>query len=141
MVDVCAQPLMNDGWYLMKGELVDGSIVNLWEPGEPLPETKPASVLHAYRNERWRRYLMSLLEPTYTPTLRDCADWLKRRWNEQYSGGKPERKVKSVEIIYYLEETVPPDRIAPDVTPMILWQTGYESLLKPSDEEDGAGGT
>lgn len=133
------QPLMNDGWYLMKGELVDGSTVNLWEPGKPLPQTKPASVLHAYRNERWRRYLMSLLDPMYTPTLRECAHWLKQRWNEQYSGGKPERKVKSVEIIYYLEETVPPDRIAPEVTPMVLWKTGYESLLKPSDDTDGEG--
>lgn len=134
------QPMMNDGWYAMKGVLVDGSIVNLWEPGKPLPETKPASVLNAYRNERWRRYLMSLWEPMYTPTLRECADWLKQRWNEQYSGGDPERKVKSVEIIYYLEETVPPDRIAPEVTPMILWKTGYESLLKRSDDGDGAGG-
>jgi hypothetical protein len=133
------QPMMNDGWYVMKGVLKDGSIVNLWEPGEPLPLTKPASVLETYRNERWRRYLMSLWEPMYTPTLRECAQWLEQRWNEQYSGGKPERKVKNVEIIYYLEETLPPDRISPSVTPMILWKTGYEALWAPTEAADGAG--
>lgn len=130
------QPMMNDGWYAMKGVLEDGSTVNLWSPGEPLPIKKPPSVLDTYRNQRWRRYLMSLWEPYYAPYVRDLSHWLQRRWDEQYSEGKPERKVKSVEIIYYIEETPPPDQISTHITPMILWKSEYEAFMAPP----GAGG-
>ncbi|HEV3004582.1 MAG TPA: HTTM domain-containing protein, partial [Pirellulales bacterium] len=42
------RPLRDDGWYVMKGKLRDGSVVNLWEPGEPLPFKKPPLVSDTY---------------------------------------------------------------------------------------------
>ena len=125
------QPLTYDGWFVMKGVLEDGSEVNLWSPDEPLPLTKPASVRETYRNQRWRRFLMFLWEPDYTEVLRDTARWLQRRWDERYSQGQPGRKVKSVEIVYYVEETLPPGSASPLVTPMILWKSEYEAFLPP----------
>ncbi|HUY87672.1 MAG TPA: HTTM domain-containing protein [Pirellulales bacterium] len=125
-------PMTCDGWFVMKGFLEDGSVVNLWAPDEPLPLTKPASVAETYRNQRWRRFLMYMWEPYYADSLRDLAHWLQRRWDERYSQGRPGRKVKSVEIMYYIEETLPPGSVSPLITPMILWKSEYEEFVPPN---------
>jgi len=121
-------PMTNDGWYVLKGVLEDGSVVNLWAPGEPLPAAKPKQVGATYRNQRWCRYLMCLMEPTYDIFLPDFAHWLQRRWDERYAAGRPENRVKSVEIIYQLEETPAPDDVRPTVMPVILWKSEYEAF-------------
>jgi hypothetical protein len=121
-------PMTNDGWYVLKGVLEDGSVVNLWAPGEPLPTAKPKRVSATYLNQRWCRYLMCLWEPTYDIFLPDFAHWLQRRWDERYAEGQPGKKVKSVEIIYRLEETPPPGEVRHAVTPMILWKSEYEAF-------------
>lgn len=125
-------PMTCDGWFVMKGFLEDGSVVNLWSPDEPLPVAKPDSVAATYINQRWRRFLMCMWEPYYSDSLRDLAHWLQWRWDERYSLGQPGRKVKSVEIMYYIEETLPPGTVSPMITPMILWKSEYEEFLPPN---------
>ena len=53
-------PRIEDGWIVMKGTLRDGSEVNLWEPGHPLPWDKPRLVSAMFPSSRWRRYLENL---------------------------------------------------------------------------------
>ena len=118
------QPMIDDGWYEMKGVLADGSVVNLWQPDQPLPTRKPASVAATYRNQRWRKYLLDIRIKwdAYRPQL---ADWLRRRWDDDFSGGLPERRVQRIEIVYHLEETLSPDRSSTLVVPEITYQADY----------------
>jgi hypothetical protein len=117
-------PMIDDGWYEMRGVLVDGSVVNLWQPDEPLPTRKPANVAATYRNRRWQKYLIELRRgwATFIP---EFADWLHRRWNQRYAGDSPERRLKHVEIIYHIEQTTSPDRSSSLIVPEIVFESDY----------------
>ena len=52
-------PLTNDGWYILKGQLIDGSEVKLF-PSGPLDESKPEQVSDLYVDQRWRKYMRNL---------------------------------------------------------------------------------
>jgi hypothetical protein len=128
------RPLRDDGWYVMKGKLRDGSIVNLWEPGEPLPFKKPPLVMPTYHGERWCNYLLAIWRPSGGLYRGDLSRWLKRRWNAKYALGDYEREVESLEIIFQLEETPPPGMAQSVVKTHILWKSQYEDELKAADE-------
>ncbi len=122
-------PMTSDGWFVMKGVLADGAVVNLWQPGEPLPRRKPASVRNTFRGRRWAKYLQNLLSDDYGVYTPGLADWLRRRWNQEFAGNSPDRRVRSVEIVYQIKETLSPGRKSTLVTPYILWRSHDE----PSD--------
>lgn len=117
-------PIMEDGWYEMRGVLVDGSVVNLWQPDEPLPARKPANVAATYRNRRWQKYLIELRRGWAT-FLPEFGDWLRRRWNEDDAGDSRQRQVKRIEIIYHLEPTLSPERSSSLIVPEIVFEADY----------------
>ncbi|HEX5446248.1 MAG TPA: HTTM domain-containing protein [Pirellulales bacterium] len=119
-------PMTSDGWFVMKGVLADGAVVNLWQPGEPLPWRKPASVRTTFRGRRWAKYLQNLLSDEYGVYIPGLAAWLRRRWNQEFAGNSPDRRVRSVEIVYQIEETLSPGRKSSLVTPYILWRSHDE---------------
>ncbi|HEV3021588.1 MAG TPA: HTTM domain-containing protein [Pirellulales bacterium] len=128
------RPLRDDGWYVMKGKLRDGSIVNLWEPGKPLPFKKPPLVMPTYHGERWCNYLLAIWRPSGAVYRNELSQWLKRRWNAQYAQGDPQREVESLEIIFQLEETPPPGTAQSLVKTYFLWKSQYEAEWKgPGD--------
>jgi hypothetical protein len=118
-------PPREDGWYEMRGTLVDGSVVNLWEPDRPLPHDKPSDVRATYGNRRWQKYLMEIRRgwAWYVP---DFADWLRRRWNERYAGDAPERRLKRMEIIFHLKDTLSPGLISTLVVPETVFEADYD---------------
>lgn len=123
-------PMTSDGWFVMKGVLADGAVVNLWQPGEPLPWRKPAMVRATFRGRRWAKYLQNLLTDEYGMYIHGLADWLRWRWNHEF-GDSPDRRVRSVEIVYQIEETLSPGRKSNLVTPYILWRDNDEAADPP----------
>lgn len=119
-------PMTSDGWFVMKGVLADGTTVNLWSPDEPLPWRKPALVRGTYRGRRWAKYLQNLLTDQWGVHIDGLADWLRRRWDREFADERPERRVRSVEIVYQIEETLGPGRKSNLVTPYILWRETHE---------------
>jgi hypothetical protein len=106
-------PRMDDGWLVMKGTLRDGTEVNLWEPGRPLPWEKPRLVSAMYPSMRWRNYLVGLSNDRFAFHRQHLANWLQRRWDREYSNGREEKTVATVELIYQLEVTPPPGEPIP----------------------------
>jgi uncharacterized membrane protein YphA (DoxX/SURF4 family) len=119
-----------DGWYEMRGVLADGSLVNLWEPDRPVPHDKPSDVRATYGNRRWQRYLTEIRRgwAWYVP---EFADWLRRRWNDCYAGDVPGRRLKRMEIIYHIENTLPPGRTSTLIVPEVLFEADYSSPGTP----------
>ncbi|HEX7376946.1 MAG TPA: HTTM domain-containing protein [Pirellulales bacterium] len=114
-------PITEDGWYEMRGVLADGSEVNLWEHDQPPPRRKPPNVAQTYRNRRWRKYLLGL-RVYWTPFVPEFVAWLTRQWNDEYAGEAPQRRVRHVDIIYHIEETLSPDRRSTLIVPEIVFE-------------------
>ena len=119
-------PRTEDGWYIMRGTLRDGSIVNLWQPDVSLPVEKPASVSDTYLTQRWRKYLDNLTRPADEHYHRYFGNWLRRRWNQRSSSGKRQREVVKIELIYRLEHTPEPGEPFPELKSVPLWTMDYE---------------
>ncbi len=132
------RPARADGWCLMRGVLMDGTEVNLWQPEQPLPFTKPTSVRRQFPNHRWRKYVVHLCWDADGEQLSCFSDWLSWRWNLFYSNGQPERQVRMVEIVFYHEETPPPGEPAKPVQAFLLWNWDYlEGRTLMPDGEPG----
>jgi hypothetical protein len=74
-------PLTYDGWYVIEGELRDGTHVNVLHPESPVSYEKPASIADQYKDERWRKYLMNLSLAQYNAYRLYYGRYLCRSWN------------------------------------------------------------
>lgn len=126
-------PHREDGWPVLRGTLRDGSEVNLWEPGRELPWDKPASVSGLYHNQRWRRYLESLMMESCALNRPNFADWLQTRWNERFAQGNTAKEVAKVEILRRLETTPPPGEPFPVPETAVLWTKQYGHTVQAPD--------
>jgi hypothetical protein len=132
--DMFSPPLTEDGWYCMEGVLRNGQRVNLWQPGRPLPETKPADVAAMYPRERWRKYLMNLCASTHEAYRGPFVDWLARRWNGTQAGADVSRQVREVRLRYFIEETPAPGQPLPNVRELLLWHWVYSDGTQRSEQ-------
>lgn len=121
-------PITDDGWYEMRGVLADGSVVNLWQADRPLARRKPASVAETYRNRRWRKYLIEL-RGRWAAFLPEFVDWLARRWNAEHAGETTERRVKHIDLIYHVEQTLSPERASTLVVPEIVYEGDVGGMI------------
>lgn len=102
-------PLLDDGWFVARGELADGSEVDVWS-GRPFTFERPESIAHTYPNNRWRKY-MELLRQHREPghkyfrlQIRFCQ-YLCQRWNKNRPA---ETRVERLELYYVAERSRPP---------------------------------
>jgi hypothetical protein len=108
-------PGENSGWYVIRGTLRDGSVVNLFHEDEPATWDRPAWVSATYPNEHWRKYLMNLGLSAYQRNRSLYARYLCRSWNARHEG---EKRLEYVEIYFVLERT-PPDFAPPRAEPSL----------------------
>jgi hypothetical protein len=127
------RPGRNDGWCVMRGVLVDGTEVNLWQPGQPLPWLKPKSMSSLFPNHRWRKLIVNLCWESDNEELSCFSDWLCWRWNNFYTDGAAEKMVQTVEIIYQRERTPLPGRPRTPVVSVPLWHWDYGPEIVPDD--------
>jgi predicted DCC family thiol-disulfide oxidoreductase YuxK len=123
-------PSLDDGWFVIPGELEDGSAVDVRKPGEPLSYAKPASVLADIRNARWQSYEARLYLKHYRDFRVHYARYLCRDWNRSAPAG---RRLESLDIVYLLERTrrdgstEPPEQV-------VLWR--HECRAPPAAPDD-----
>lgn len=101
-------PTRDDGWYVIEGELRDGTKVDVWRMIEEAPSyEKPSLVSEAYDNARWRKYMMNIWKKSKRDHLLHYGRYLCRLWNRDPE--RPEsRKLQKFQIHYMLEKTPPP---------------------------------
>lgn len=112
-------PLLDDGWYVMRGMLSDGTIVDALNGpvGEPSLQ-KPADVAGMYPSQLWRKYMVNLAGQGYAPLRPWFARWACQQWN---LAAPADGALRELQIIYVIERTMPPGE-APAMRSDTLWQ-------------------
>ncbi|HEY9858081.1 MAG TPA: hypothetical protein V6D16_01145, partial [Candidatus Obscuribacterales bacterium] len=102
-------PPRDDGWYVIPGQLADGTEVDVFKDGAPVSYEKPSlKVRNAiYRNMQWRSYLINLNRAVGKKLYPYYGEYLCRSWNAQHQGAN---QIKSLEVYFIKERTVPPGK-------------------------------
>lgn len=98
-------PKKNDGWFVIRGKLLNGKDVNPWTMKyERTSSKKPKLVADQFPTNRWRKYLMKTMAGDEEKLLY-FGKYLCRRWNTSHRGNKRLEKFK---VYFYRERTQPP---------------------------------
>jgi hypothetical protein len=79
-------PLLEDGWFVLRAGLSDGSEVDLLRDGAPVSWDKPTLASAAYKDARWQKYLMNLWTTIYHAHRMPYGDYMAHRWNDTHGG-------------------------------------------------------
>jgi hypothetical protein len=90
-------PHVDDGWFVIVGELKNGQRVNAFT-GEPtVSYDKPANVYSAYVDQRWGAFLICFWGDSCNQYMEPFAKYLALEWNERHTG---DEQIRSIEITY-----------------------------------------
>ena len=112
-------PIMDDGWYVIEGELTSGEKVDVYN--KTLGEVnwdKPDVVSSTYKNNRWRKYLTSIRRKPNTVQMENYAQYLCRDWNTSQTDGNI---LNRFDIYFMLELSKPPGEPLDEIIKTQLW--------------------
>lgn len=95
-------PLTEDGWFVIDGHFKDGTEADLFAGGKPVTWEKPLDVVHTYKNQRWRKYMMNLWLADNQRYRLPYGQYICRLWN---AGGRGPHELSTFELVYMLERT------------------------------------
>jgi hypothetical protein len=130
-------PLKDDGWFVVAGDLHDGTQRELLRGG-PVRFDKPERIAQSYHGQRWAKYMRNLWLNKYKPMRLYYGRFLCRSHN----AGKKRSDSDSLEgfEMFYMKEWTPPPG-APDPVPekVSVWKHHCYSQDKddPSVETTG----
>ncbi len=110
-------PLTEDGWYIVDAQQRVNRHIDLFRDGAPLSWDKPEWVSATYKNERWRKYMMNLWLRDYAGYRLYYGRYLCRKWNDHHPATE---QVKTFEVIYMLEKTLPDYQKSPPEK-VVIW--------------------
>ncbi len=111
-------PSKEDGWFVIPGELFDGSQVDVYHPErDGISYDKPEYVSREFPNIRWHKYMERIWSAEFSANRLYYGRYLCRSWNATHSGAK---QLKTFRIIYMLELSVPHGE-TPHVEQRVLW--------------------
>ena len=87
-------PPKEAGFFVMKGELESGEVVDVWRPEVPFTLDRPSRVPDVFPHDRVMNWFQTLrFRPRFSrPTL----EYLHVRWRQSY----PDMPLKSISLIY-----------------------------------------
>lgn len=101
-------PPRDDGWYVIKASLQDGTEVDLWRPPHTPINWDKLTIgerQRLYKNMQWRSFYIRLNRAVGDQVFSDYIAYLQNQWNSQHP---PEQQIVSVEVYFMDETTVPP---------------------------------
>lgn len=122
------------GWLALNGTLADGTRVNLLHHDLYPYDWKPDLVSATYPNQRWRKYLLNLIERD-EPLHREClCDYLRRQWDRCHDSSQ---RVVAVEFVNVAEITELPEghtllHETCERRVLYRWQVGGDLLVDKS---------
>jgi len=118
-------PIKEDGWYVIPGELKDGTVVDVFRNGGDVRWEKPERVANAYKNFRWRKYMMNLWNKNYASHRLFYSRYLCRDWNSRHPQTK---QLAKFQLIFMLERTLPDYQVSPpQKTVLFSYDCGMEA--------------
>jgi hypothetical protein len=108
-------PTQEDGWYVVRASLRDGSTVDPFRDG-PVSWDKPDMVSATYPSARWAAYASALLNPANAALRPYFGDYLRRRWDAEHPDSQAAERVE----VYYMLRLVQPDHRATATEKVLL---------------------
>ena len=101
-------PLLDDGWYVIRGVLQNGREVDVFRDGAPVSFAKPsaAAIAAQYKDERWRKYLMNLYLAVNSDYRLYYGRYLCREWNAGKAADDP-TQLNTFDIYFMIRTNVP----------------------------------
>ncbi len=98
-------PLLDDGWFVMRGHLGNGRQIDL-RTGQAPTFAAPPRIANTYPNMRWRKYMEKLRTPgRHTSDIRRFCQYVCRDWNQRHG---PDQRLVRLELYFVKERTRPP---------------------------------
>jgi len=116
---VFAGPSKKNGWFVITGQLEDGTRVNLLKPGEDVLWDKPELVISLYESARWRRYMRKYVK-LGDPYRMHYGEYLCHRWNESNTGMK---QLHSLHVYYMNQRNLANRQVSPPKRELLLSYT------------------
>lgn len=116
---VFAGPSKKNGWFVITGQLKDGTRVNLLKPGEEVLWEKPDLVISLYESARWRRYMRKFVK-LGDPYRIHYGEYLCRRWNESHIEME---QLQSIHVYYMNQRNLANHRVSPPKRELLLTYT------------------
>ncbi len=95
-------PLLDDGWFVVKGLTFAGEEINARNPGQPLPREKPKNLYLTFPNDRRRKYLTNIWMRDNAQHRTYYANYLCNAYN---ADRKLPDTLQSIQLIFMLEST------------------------------------
>ncbi len=96
-------PLLDDGWYVIPGQLEDGTSVDVYNMQmRSSVYDRPEDISRTFQNFRWRKYFANLYQTRYSKHRLYYARYLCRLWNQKMVTFS---RLKSFKILYMLERS------------------------------------
>lgn len=117
-----------DGWYVVSGQLIAGTAVNVSNGELKTPNLEDSSLQeYPYSSYRWRKYLQNIVATKFQGDRKHYGAYLCRLWNESH---EPLQHLLHLKIDFIKVDTPPPGiNQKPKQEIMRLWQ---QSCLKNS---------
>lgn len=115
-------PEMTSPWPVIEGELIDGTVVDVFKGQKGLANfDKPEVVSQVYPNYRWRKFLSIMEDRSYHDSHHtialNYARYLCRNWSKSQSG----MPALDTFVIYFQVEPTPPPGGEKEVSTRQIW--------------------
>jgi hypothetical protein len=97
-------PLKDDGWFVIPGQQVNGTELELFQGGE-VDWEKPEQVSDMYVDQRWRKYMRNIYKKSYKDFRIYYGKHLCRAFNEGKTG---DQRLQTFQLHFVRERTPPP---------------------------------
>lgn len=112
------RPSSEDGWFVLRAGMSDGSEVDLLRNGEPVDFSKPSLVSATFKDARWQKLYMNVWMEEYRHLREPVCNAVAQTWNATHGGLS---QVVAWQLWYMLEPTLP-DGSAGPVKPCLLFE-------------------
>ena len=95
-------PYEYGSWLRVEGVLANGTLVNLYAPHEPLPDTKPQRVSAMYPTQYWRRCMVTAYEFGEEAQQTALLRYFAQTWNRTHGAAE---QVIEARLVHMIEPT------------------------------------
>ncbi len=111
-------PSKDDGWYVIPGQLKDGTEIDLFNDNKPVTWEKPQLISRMYKNHHWYKHMVNLRSKNSEDHLRHYGGYLCRNWNSSH---KDQKQLETLSI-YFMREVTLPDYKYSKPQRVLLWR-------------------
>jgi hypothetical protein len=124
------EPLQNDGWFVVPGELEDGTRADILQEEEELRWNGANRIDQMYPSHRWRKYLSNVRGASNENHRSYVANYLCESWNRNH-----DTKVESLTIWYVSQPSQPYENSEPTHEIHLQDYDCSGDLVQPTDQE------